>query len=278
MLYALLTAVIFLAAPALVRADVDQLLNDVEAAKRARICERAYGFLGISGPKVRVEEVRPEMKDNKFPMASAIPGYKPGEAIYIGIGNHSDYPIGRHHWYVNVGPVHASRKGMMGETVVSNGKVGLNGVLFEIPLPPEVMARLRERAKRGKFGGKASCLHAVCSLLEKEGVVIHHRNGETKVRVKAVLANLMEGKVKIEGKDADPETIRLLSTGEDELSHLLGVGMHADQKAKDSAIFYVGIGGSAVLMVGGFAGGVVYKNLREPEKKPSYRPLGNSDD
>ncbi|MGZ3695319.1 MAG: hypothetical protein ACXWQO_14470, partial [Bdellovibrionota bacterium] len=141
----LLTAILFASLPAF--ADVNAFLKDVKAENNARICENAYRDLGIGEKKVQMEVIHPDMHRQKFHLPTSVPDYKPA-ALYIGIGNH---PVdGFHHWYVDVGKTHASRKGAFGETIVSNGHIGLNGALFEVQVPPEVAKAIEARAKAGK--------------------------------------------------------------------------------------------------------------------------------
>jgi hypothetical protein len=259
-------------------AFAEQLLRDVHVVNRERICMEAYRELGIREKKVKAEVIHPEMKNEKFYLPD-IPGYQK-DAIYIGIANH--FKDGNHHYYVDVGKVQASSHGFLGSKIIDNGRIASNGALFEIPVPPEVAKAIEARALAGKFSGTLSCLHAVCNLLEPEGVVIHERGGKRKVRTRVVLANLVEGKIKILGKDADPETIRLLTTGDSELAHLLYTGTITDAKGEREALLFIGGGGGTVVLVGlvgsiySYSNSVKQQVIQEREKL-KYRPLGNED-
>lgn len=258
MSFAPIIAALLVASTAL--ADVGAMIEQFEAMHRDRQCEEDFRLLGVGEKRVRIQEIQPELKHDRtrnvfgFHGPSDIPDYDP-KALYIGIANQPD-EAGTHHYYVNIGRVHAAREQSFGRKIISNGHIFYNGTVAEIKLPPEVAKALEERAKAGKFGGKMTCLHTVCDLLARENIIIHDRDGQRSVRTKVVVANLVEGKIKIQGKDADPETIRLLTTGPEELRHLLEKATTSDDSVRNKVILHL-VKDAAIFVVvgGGLAGG-----------------------
>src|SRR5688500_15724174 len=106
--FVILTAILFFVQSAF--ADVEATLEELRTAKNARVCQQSYAMLAMGEKRVKVEELEPNMKFNRksgvqaFHAPSDIPRYDP-TALYIGIANQEMH--GNHHFYVNIGKVHA---------------------------------------------------------------------------------------------------------------------------------------------------------------------------
>lgn len=223
-------------------ADSD-FLAELKREQKHAACAELYGLLGVKAP-LKEEILQPVTKNGRFALTE-IPGHRP-DAIYIGVSSANVGPEG-YHFYLNVGKTRVGGYPFFRKsTVVSTGKIANEGMIFEIPVPPEMVSALEQRAAQGVSRG-VSCIHVLCHFLEKEGIVLAERNGEKKITAKVVTANLVEGKLKIAGRDADPGTIRMLSTGPNELVDFLERGISSDQSMRAEAAL------RAAVIVGGTA-------------------------
>ena len=208
-------------------------LGELERERKKQVCANLYGELGLRASPLPETRITPEMKNERFLLPEQ-PGYR-SDALYIGIANETG-KLG-YNWYLKVGGKRVGGWPFFRKPEVVNGRIGSKGVMFELPVPRETLAALEQRAKTGQVPRGATCLHSLCKLLEKEGVILHERDGEKRISAKVITANLVEGKVKIAGHDADPNTMRLLTTGDNELEHFLQQGISADADMKGELKF-----------------------------------------
>lgn len=233
-------------------------------------CENFFADLGIHGPVIprRSLNVSEMSATDHFPLYQFDQGYDP-KAAYIGVSNGNDATEGSHHYYLIVGKRRAEVSPLYGKPMAMKGRMATKGVLFKLPLPPEVLAAIEARVKAEKIPRGLTCLHPVCEILRDAGVEIEGAEKGKSVRTKVVSASLLQGKVKVNGQALDPQTMELLESHDGELVEYLSTAATADAGMRARIIEFVAPRASGVLVVGGFTGFLIYKHRELEAEKAS---------
>jgi len=222
-----------------------------------RTCQSLYSDLGIKSA-LSVEKIAPEMKTGRFPL-SEIPAHQKG-ALYVGVARNEGFE-GKHHYYLMVDGMRFDGQPFYGKAEFRKTSTATNGVLFEIPVPPDVAKALVQRIRRGGGGRDISCLHSLCRLLEAEGVVIEGVSDRSPIRASVVVPSLVQGKVQVKGLALDPATQRWIATGDNEATEFLKNAMDADEGMKLKLI----ANGIGAFVVGTGSGTYAFFLLRPSE-------------
>jgi hypothetical protein len=199
-------------------------------------CSTHFGKL--SGPFVKVRNLEAEFTQQKFRLRNQ-PGYR-DDALYLGVED-------SHHYYLIVGGKRFDGMPFFSKPQVGKGNLGSKGVIFQIPAPPELIANLEKKIETGKFRRGFSCLHALCKLLDEEGIAIE---GTDKfIRSKVVSASLVRGKIKLRGKPLSPEEMEVWETAKGEVEQFVKSANSADISMAGFTVLYFappGVAGASI--------------------------------
>lgn len=214
---------------------MDKMLAELEAQRTKKACQTLYADLGVTNPeKLNLQEVRPEFKGHQKFRLPDQPGYDP-KALYFGFQNQSA-GNGDRHYYLNVGKHRIDGVPLFYPVKIGSGNVASAGVYFKIPVPEATFRAIEARAEAGAVKRGLTCLHVICKLLEEEGVVIHDAGGARKARARVVSANLLNGKVIVNGKPLAHGEIQVSTTGQKEMEEFLWEAIHADKQMRTTLL------------------------------------------
>lgn len=183
-------------------------------------CAKEYQALGISRPRVGVGLYEPKLNHDRIILHDQ-EFYDPN-AVYLSMESFG--ARGSVHFSLVAGKQKFEAYPFFAPSTIDqygSGKIPLSrhGSLFEIKFSPEMRQKIEEAMAKNEGSKNLTCLHGVCRVLRDAGLDIHLPGG--KVRARAFLINLLDGKLSEGSTPLDPSQMRLLAPSEKELKNLL---------------------------------------------------------